>query len=357
MFPFNALDVDIFGASHAPEIGVTIRGIPAGQTVDPEKVQAFVDTRKAGKNPWSTPRNEPDEVIFTQGLKEGRTTGEPVVGVIKNLSQRSKDYDAYRFTPRPSHADYVATVKDGDKAELAGGGRFSGRMTAPLCIAGGIALQLLEERGIAVEGYVYEIGGIQGKSYRDGLTRGEIENAEKIGRFAPSRAEEMIEAVLQVREQGDSLGGSVECVVYGLPVGLGDALFGGMESKIASAVFAVPAVKSVEFGLGAEFSGKRGSEANDPFTVENGKVTTVTNHSGGLNGGITNGMPLTLRVTLRPTPSIALPQKTVDLRTGEPTESVIKGRHDACVVPRAVAGLKSAVALALLDALLEENKF
>jgi len=357
MFPFRVLDVAIFGSSHAPEIGVTIRGIPAGQAVDVDKVQAFVDTRKAGKNPWSTPRNEPDEVVFTQGIREGRTTGDDVVGVIKNLSQRSKDYDEYRYTPRPSHADYVATVKDGDKAELAGGGRFSGRMTAPLCMAGGIALQLLEERGVTVEGYVFEIGGVKGKSYRDGLTEEEIISAKKTGRYALAREIEMTNAVLQAREQGDSLGGSAECVVYGLPVGLGDALFGGLESRIASAVFAVPAVKSVEFGLGAEFAGKRGSEANDPFATERGKVVTTTNNSGGLNGGITNGMPVTLRVTLRPTPSISLPQRTVDLRTGESVEIRIKGRHDACVVPRAVAGLRSAVALAVLDAMLEENKF
>lgn len=354
--PFETLQVEIFGASHANEIGVRVEGFPRGKTVDAARVQEFVDTRKAGQNPWSTPRKEPDEVIFKSGLQDGKLTGGPVLAVIENVNKRSGDYSPYATTPRPSHADYVAIVKDGDKAQLAGGGRFSGRMTAPLCIAGGIALQLLAESGVTVGAYVKEIGGVVGKGYDQTVTPEEIDRAVAQGNFALSRTEEMTETILNARKNGDSVGGKIECVVFGLPVGVGDALFDGLEGKIASSVFAVPAVKAVEFGLGTGFAEKKGSEVNDAFCIENRKIGTRTNNNGGLNGGITNGMPVTVRVTMKPTPSISLPQKTVNLATMEETTIEIKGRHDACIVPRAVAGVKAAVALAVLDALLTENK-
>lgn len=354
--PFSEISVEIFGASHAPQIGVRIKGLPRGTAVDAARVQAFLDERKSGHNPWSTPRKEPDKVIFTEGLTDGKVDGDVVTAVINNTCQRSSDYDKYRFTPRPSHADYVATVKDGDKVELAGGGRFSGRMTAPMCIAGAIAMQILEKQGVKIEAYVSEIGGIKGRSYSDSpITPEEIENAKKNGLFALSKTEEMTQAVIEARRNGDSVGGAIECVVFGVPVGLGDALYGGTEGRIGVSLFAVPAVKSVEFGLGKGFAEKRGSEANDPFVFVNGKVATETNNNGGINGGITNGMPITLRVTIKPTPSISLPQKTVDLSTNEEIVVEIRGRHDACIVPRAVPAVKSAVALALLDEFIEEK--
>ena len=354
--PFEKIKVEIFGASHAKEIGVRIEGLPRGKKVDAAQVQAFVDTRKAGNNPWSTPRKEPDEVVFKRGIANGLTTGETVEAIIENTVQRSADYSPYANTPRPSHADYVAIVKDGENVDLAGGGRFSGRMTAPLCIAGGIALQLLEEKGVFIGAYVKEIGSVEGKGYEQKVSYEEIERAHAEGKIALSQNEEMTETVLDARKNGDSVGGKIECIVYGLPVGLGDALFDGLEGKIAASVFAVPAVKAVEFGLGTGFATKKGSEANDEFCIENGKIGTKTNNNGGLNGGISNGMPVTLRVTMKPTPSISLPQTTVDLTTKQETTMVIKGRHDACIVPRAVAGVKAAVALAVLDAMLIENK-
>ena len=352
---FNSIKVEIFGASHASEIGVRISGIPCDKAVDAALVQAFVDTRKAGLNPWSTPRKEPDKVEFLKGISGGKTTGEEIVAVIKNVNPRSGDYVKYEHTPRPSHADYVAKIKDGDKADLAGGGRFSGRMTAPMCIAGGIALGLLSEIGIKICAYVEEIGGIKGKSYLDGITAEEVENAIKNGDFALKNTNKMTEKVIEARQNGDSVGGMAECVAFGVPAGLGDALYGGMEGRISASIFAVPAVKSVEFGLGSGFADKKGSEANDAFAIKDGKVVTTTNNNGGINGGITNGMPVTIRVGIKPTPSISLPQKTVDLSTMEETTIEIKGRHDACIVPRALAGIKAAVALAILDACIEEK--
>lgn len=355
MFPFTKLSVEIFGESHADRIGVRIKNLPRGAVVDAAAVQAFVDERKAGKNPWSTPRNEPDVVLFTSGLENGTITGD-VTAVIKNTSQRSKDYDKLRFTPRPSHADYVATIKDGENVSLSGGGRFSGRMTAPLCIAGGIALQLLEQKGVRIASYVSEIGGVKGKSYSGAdISFEDVEKMKENGCFALENTDKMVEKVLSARQKGDSVGGSAECIVFGAPVGLGDNLFNGLEGKISAAVFGIPAVKSVEFGLGRGFASACGSQANDPFCIKDGKVATVTNNNGGINGGISNGMPITLRATFKPTPSISLPQKTVDLQTMTETEIVIGGRHDACIVPRAVPALKAAVALSILDAMSEEN--
>lgn len=353
--PFNNFDVLIFGESHSDEIGVRIKRLPRGSAVDAALVQAFVDERKSGSNPWSTPRKEPDEVIFKEGITDGVVTGD-VLAVIKNVNARSSDYSPFRYTPRPSHADYAAITRDGENASIVGGGRFSGRMTAPLCIAGGIAVQLLEKIGVSVEAYVSEIGGVKGKSYLSGtVTQEEIKKAKESGKFSLSRCDEMTKAVIGARNAGDSVGGAIECIVFGVPAGAGDALFGGLESRISAAVFAVPAVKSVEFGLGTGFAEKKGSEANDEFCFRNGKVETVTNNNGGINGGISNGMPITLRVGVKPTPSISLPQKTVNLQTGEETTIEIKGRHDACIVPRAVAAVKAAVALAVLDVCIERN--
>ena len=356
MFPFDTLSVEIFGASHAEEIGVRINNVPRDAAIDAARLQAFLDERKAGISPWSTPRNEPDRIIVKSGLTNGKTDGNELVAVIENVCKKSSDYDSLRFTPRPSHADYVARIKDGENADLAGGGRFSGRMTAPLCIAGGIALQILSHYGIELGAYVSEIGNVQGKSYLDGVTLDEINRAKEKGDFALSNTDKMTDLVLSARQKGDSVGGAVECVAFGVPAGLGDALFCGTEGKIAASVFAVPAVKSVEFGLGKGFASSFGSQANDPFCVKDGKIATETNNNGGINGGITNGMPITVRTTFKPTPSISLPQKTVDLRTNTETTITIKGRHDACVVPRAVPAVKAAVALALLDSLLNENK-
>lgn len=271
---------------------------------------------------------------------------------IFNKNIRPSDY-SYALTPRPSHADYCAWVKDGENAAKSGGGRFSGRMTAPLVALGGVAKQLLEKRGIRIAAYISELAGVKGRSYLDGIPSYEEAAACTEGALPMlSDADEAAASAKAAAAEGDSVGGVTECVVYGMPAGLGDALFGGLESKISEAVYAIPAVKGVEFGAGFAIARMRGSEANDPFAIRDGKVVTLTDNAGGINGGISNGMPVTFRAAFRPTPSIALPQQTVDLGTMTETVITVRGRHDATVVPRAVAAVEAAAALAVLDAVL-----
>lgn len=358
---FDKLKIEIYGESHAPFIGGRLWGLPAGLKIDFARILRFLSRRGASDGVWSTPRREADEAEIvsgvTGGVHSGVSNGDTLEIRIKNGNVKSSDYEMLSLKPRPSHADYAMFLRDGRIAP--GGGRFSGRMTAPLCALGGIASGILAERGIEIFGYVGEIGGISGGSYRDAdIKDGALENARnaKLPLLKPEREEEIVNAIKRAAADGDSLGGAVECVVLSLPAGkLGDALFEGLESKISYAVFAVPAVKGVEFGGGFLLSSMRGSEANDAFYSDDGKTLTRTNFSGGINGGITNGMPLTLRAAIRPTPSISKPQETVDLRTGENAIVEITGRHDACIVPRAVPCVESAVALALLDEVLKRG--
>lgn len=355
MRPFDILDIDIFGESHSPEIGATVTGLPSGEIFDAAEVAALAARRKSGKYLFSTPRREDDEAMWEgcTDLGDGRMRIDGALTVrIRNGNIRPSDY-SYARTPRPSHADYCAWVKDGAAAAQSGGGRFSGRMTAPLVAMGGVAEALLKRRGIRVAAYIGELGGVKGRGYADGeLTYEDIAACWERPLPMLSNAEEAAAAVKAAQGMGDSAGGVVECVAYGVPAGLGDALFGGLESKLSAAVYAIPAVKGVEFGAGFDIARMRGSEANDPFAVRDGKVITLTNRSGGINGGISNGMPVTFRAAFRPTPSISLPQRTVDLETMTETEISVKGRHDATVVPRAVAAVEAAAALALLDAVL-----
>lgn len=353
MFPYKNISVEIFGESHSEEIGVKLNGIKEGCLINLDNLQSFLDERKAGNNPWSTPRKEEDKIIILSGIKDGKSTGEEIFGIIKNTNIKAKDYDNVQLIPRPSHADYVQYVKYGKIST--GGGKYSGRMTAPLCIAGGIALQILESKGIKIGAYVSSIGNVKGDSYIDrDISYDEIIEKKNKGEFSLSKYNEMVSEVISARERGDSVGGAIECIVYNLPIGLGDALYDGMEGRISASVFAVPAVKSVEFGLGKDFSFSYGSRVNDLFIIDNNKIKTKTNNNGGINGGITNGMPLTMRVTIKPTPSITIPQKSVNLTTMEECELHIKGRHDSCIVPRALSGIKSAVALTILDSLLDD---
>lgn len=359
MRPFDIIDIDIFGESHSAEIGATVTGLPEGETFDTGKVAEFAARRKSGKYLFSTPRREDDEAMWegAEDAGEGilRIKGALTVRIL-NSNIRPSDY-SYHVTPRPSHADYCARVKDGDNAARSGGGRFSGRMTAPLVAAGGVAKQLLERRGIRVAAYIGELAGVEGKGYRDGeLSYDDITACHDRPLPMLSRAEEAEAAARRAAQAGDSVGGVVECVAFGVPAGLGDALFGGLESKIAATVYAIPAVKGVEFGAGFGIAKMRGSESNDPFALKDGKVVTLTNRSGGINGGISNGMPVTFRAAFRPTPSISLAQRTVDLDKMCETEITVKGRHDATVVPRAVAAVEAAAALALLDAVLVREK-
>lgn len=345
------LRIHIFGESHGPAVGVAVEGIPAGERVDLEELQRFLDRRAPGRSAWSTPRKEADVPEFLSGLREGRTCGTPLTAILKSANTRSGDYDALRDVPRPGHADYTAWVKYGESRDSRGGGHFSGRLTAPLCVAGGICLQLLAREGITVLSRIAAIGGIRDEGE---LTASTAEKA--FPTVSDSAGEAMRSAIAAARAEGDSLGGVIECTVLGLPAGLGDPMFDGMENRIAAAVFGVPAVKGIEFGAGFAAAGLRGSENNDAFSVENGRIITDSNHCGGILGGITDGMPLTFRAAVKPTPSLARPQQSVDLKTGEIVPLTVTGRHDPCIVPRAVPCLEAAAAIAVYDALLARRK-
>ena len=345
------LRLTIFGQSHSPAVGCTLEGLPAGHAVDMDRLKAFVARRASRGQVWATARQETDEPEILGGLFEGRTCGAPLAVVMRNGNTRSKDYEQLKRVPRPGHADYTAAVKYGGAQDYAGGGHFSGRLTAPLCAAGGVCLQLLEEEGVRI---ISRIAAIEDVEDEGALT------ASTAGKAFPTVSDErgaaMQERIALRRSQGDSSGGVVECAILGLPAGLGDPMFGGMENRIAAIVFGIPAVKGVEFGAGFSAARTTGSVNNDPFTVENGSVRTVTNNAGGILGGITDGMPLVFRAAFKPTPSIALPQQSVDLERMEPTELTVGGRHDPCLVPRAVPVVESAAAIAVYDALLGRKK-
>ena len=319
--------ISIFGESHASAIGVTIEGLPAGSTVDSGKLQAFLERRAPGRDAFSTSRREADAPEFLCGVKNGIATGAPITAIIRNSDTRSNDYANLANVPRPGHADYPAEVKFGGCQDRAGGGHFSGRLTAPLCIAGGIALQQLERLGVSVSARAVRIGG-------------ETE---------PGRMEAVIAAA---RDEGDSVGGVVEAEICGLPTGVGDPMFGGLENRIAQIVFGIPAVKGIEFGEGFAVADLKGSENNDPYGIVDGKVVPLTNHAGGILGGISTGAPVVFRVAFKPTPSIAKEQDSVDLEKMEPAKLVVKGRHDPCVVLRAIPCVEAAAAVAVFDAVL-----
>ena len=339
----------IFGESHGPAIGAVLEGVPAGLALDLDFVQRELDRRAPGRDGLSTARREADRVEVLSGVFDGKTTGAPLCLLIRNSDQHSGDYEAIRYTPRPSHGDYAGFVQSRGCLDYRGGGHFSGRLTAPLVAAGAAAKLLLRERGVTVGAHISAIYGIRDaapQSAAELLAVGEKEFPV----LDDERGREMRQAILDARKEGDSVGGSIECMVSGLPAGLGAPDFGrNVEGIFSQYLFAVPGVKAVEFGAGVAFALMRGSEANDPFAVEDGRVVTETNNAGGVNGGITNGMPVTFEVTLRPTPSISLPQRTVDLRTGEETEIAVKGRHDPCIVPRAVPVIEAAAALAACE--------
>ena len=344
------LHLTIFGQSHAPAIGMTLEGLPAGEAIDMEALQGFLNRRAPGQNEWSTPRKEADVPEFLSGLVGNVTCGAPLTAIIRNTNTCSGDYAGLSVVPRPGHADFTAAVKYGGHADFAGGGAFSGRLTAPLCIAGGICLQLLRRRGITVISRIAAIGGVTDTAPLTASTAGKpfpvVEDAA---------GEAIRAAIAAAKAEGDSVGGIIECAVLGLPVGLGGPLFDGMEGKIASIIFGIPAVKGIEFGAGFAAAALRGSENNDAFTVENGTVKTVTNHCGGILGGITNGMPLTFRTAFKPTPSIAKEQQSVNLTSLTPETLRVQGRHDPCIVPRAVPCVEAAAAVAVYDALLGEH--
>ena len=345
------LHLTIFGQSHAPAIGVTLEGIPAGQRIDFEELQRFLDRRAPGRSEFATPRKEADRPEFLSGLVEDVTCGAPLTAIIRNTNTRSGDYRNLAVVPRPGHADYTAAVKYGGAQDTAGGGHFSGRLTAPLCIAGGICLQLLRREGVEIVSRIAAIAGVEDSGE---LTASTAEKAFPV--VDDARGAKMREAIAAAKAEGDAVGGVVEVAAFGVPVGLGEPMFGGMENRIAGIVFGIPSVKGLEFGEGFGAARLRGSENNDEFCIRDGKIGTITNHCGGILGGITDGMPLRFCAAVKPTPSIFKPQRSVNLETMEQTTLQIQGRHDPCIVPRAVPVMEAAAAIAIYDALLGRRK-
>ena len=346
------LKLSIFGQSHGAAIGMVLDGIPAGLPVDLEKLQTFLNRRAPGQNDWSTPRREEDRPEFLGGVLDGFTCGAPIAAMIRNKNTQSADYNPLKDCPRPGHADYTAQVKYGGFQDAAGGGHFSGRLTAPLCIAGGLCKQWLEEMGIRIAARIVAIGGVS-DDYEPNPVDPQLDQIDvDFPVFSPAAGEKMRDKIVKARENGDSVGGIIECYIVGLPAGLGEPIFGGVESRIAQIVYGIPAVKSVEFGAGHCAGYMLGSQCNDAFTFENGVVRTVTNYAGGIQGGITNGMPVIFQCAIKPTPSIALTQQSVSLSSGKCTTLEIKGRHDPCIVPRAVPVVEAAAAISIYDLIL-----
>lgn len=342
------LTVEIIGESHKPEMKLKVKGFPKF-SFNKDKLNEFLLRRKASNLAFSTPRIESDEPIFTN-VNGNVINGEFEV-IIKNENVKSKDYGDLYGKPRPSHADYAWHLKDG-ALDFSGGGRFSARLTAVYCVLGGLCKQYLEEKGIKIASYIQAIGSVQGKSYKaEELPYSEVVSLTK-GFPSLDNKQEMLKEIERAKSLGDSVGGIIETIVYGMPYGVGDNLFEGLEGKISSALFSVPAVKGVEFGSGFEMAKSFGSEVNDELYYDGGSVKLKSNNNGGINGGISNGFNLTMRVAIKPTPSISKEQNTVDLVNKENVKIKIKGRHDACVAVRAVPCIESAVALAIIDEVL-----
>ncbi len=343
----ETLRLSIFGESHGPAIGMVLEGIPAGLPVDTDALQAFMKRRAPGQTPWSTPRKEADIPEFQSGIVDGVTTGAPITAIIRNTNTRSGDYENLKTCPRPGHADYAAQMKYGGHQDVAGGGRFSGRLTAPMCIAGGLCKQWLEAMGIRIGAHIQSIAHLCDDSF-DPVNPDLNAIAPGFPVINETAGDAMKTHILETHTRGDSVGGVVQCAVTGVPAGLGGPLFEGVEGQMAQILYSIPAVKTLSFGEILPY----GSQNNDPFTVENGKISTLSNHAGGILGGITDGMPLIFTVGFKPTPSIAMPQQTVNLVTNQVTTLQIKGRHDPCIVPRAVPVVEAAAAIAVYDLIL-----
>ncbi|MGF6376680.1 chorismate synthase [Clostridiales Family XIII bacterium PM5-7] len=316
------IKISIFGQSHSEAIGVTIDGLPAGIKLDMDQLQAFLNRRAPGQGNHTTARKEADKPEFLSGLVNDTTCGAPITAIIRNTNTKSSDYDVMRDVPRPGHADYTAHVKYGGAEDVRGGGHFSGRLTAPMCIAGGIFKQILAKNGIEIHAMIKEIGG----------------NSE-----AP------FDAIEEARLAGDSVGGIVSCQITGMPVGVGEPMFDGIENQVARAVFGIPAVKGIEFGRGFDVAKIKGSENNDSFEFDGDTVRTTTNNHGGILGGISSGMPITFNVAFKPTPSISVEQDSISYEKQDSAKLVVTGRHDPCVVPRAVPCVEAAAAIAIIN--------
>ena len=345
--------VGIFGTSHGPCVGTKIEGCPPGEKIAEAAIQVELDRRSPGRGPLSTARRERDRLEIVSGIHNGKSTGGPIVGLVRNIDADSAAYDVFLRVPRPGHADYPATVKYGGHHDHRGGGQFSGRMTAGLVIAGAIARQIIQRKGVSVLAQTVEIGGVS-------LVKDvPFSIAEKVVRSSPvgcadrKTGELMADEIVRAHKESDSVGGIVKCTVIGLPVGVGEPFFGSIESLISAMMYSIPGVKGVEFGSGFRCASMRGSQHNDPYIIRKGKIVTKTNNAGGVLGGLSDGMPVEFKVAFKPTSSIAKPQMSVDISERRPVELQIKGRHDPCIVPRAVPVVENAAAAVILDLMLQ----
>jgi len=344
--------ITLFGESHGPAIGVVLDGLPPGFALDEQAIDTDMRRRAPGQSAMATKRREADKAKILSGLYQGHTTGAPLCAVIENTDTRSKDYGELADKPRPGHADFTGYVRFKGYNDPRGGGHFSGRLTAPLVFAGAVARQLLARRGIAAGSHAAAVADVSDRLFDPVAVSAEQFRAlsgMELPVLDAQAGERMKRAVLTAAERGDSVGGVVECAVTGLPAGWGSPFFDSVESRIAAMLFSVPAVKGVEFGAGFAAAAMTGSRANDPFVWEDGRVRTTANRSGGIQGGITNGMPLIVRAAIKPTASISLTQDTVSLSQKTNAKLTVTGRHDPCIVPRALVVIESAVLIALLD--------
>lgn len=350
----NKIELSIFGESHGKAIGIVINGIKPGFEIDMDKIEKEMERRAPGRNKMSTQRKEGDKPKILSGIFEGKTTGAPISMIIENSDTRSKDYSKLKDLMRPGHADYAGNIRYGGFNDYRGGGHFSGRITAPLVFAGALAKQLLEEKGIKIGAHISSVGKVKDDSFnRVNISESLLDSLLKkeLPLIKDEKIEEVKEEIEKVRLKGNSIGGTIECAIIGVKVGVGSPFFDSLESKIASLAFSVPAVKGIEFGLGFEISEMTGAEANDEYYIENGEIKAYSNNNGGITGGISNGMPITYKVAIKPTPSISIEQRTVNISTMENEKLVIEGRHDPCIVQRAVVVIEAIAAIAILEAI------
>ena len=352
------LKISIFGESHGPAIGVVIDGLPAGEALNLSVLQQFLARRAPGQNRMTTARKEPDLPQILSGVLAGKTTGAPLCAVIQNTDTHASDYANLRDIPRPSHADYPAFLHYHGYQDIRGGGHFSGRLTAPLCIAGGICLQILGRRGIFVGSHLASVGPVSDWRFDAASVTPELLSSLCQKSFPVLSEEAGIKMQAEIddaRKALDSVGGTIECAVTGYPAGIGGPMFDGVENRLSAALFGIPAVRGVEFGAGFDAAAMRGSAHNDAYCCREGQIITQTNRHGGILGGISTGMPIVFRVAIKPTPSIAQEQDSVSLSRMEPVKLQIKGRHDPCIAVRALPCVEAAAAAVLLDLLLSES--
>jgi chorismate synthase len=343
----------IFGSSHGPCVGAKVEGCPAGTKISEAVIQAELDRRSPGKGVHTTPRKERDRLEIISGIVKGKATGSTIVGLVRNKDFDSSAYDSFKRVPRPGHADYPAMVKYGGHHDHRGGGQFSGRMTVGLVIAGAIARQVLDRHGVRVLAQTVQIGNVRLEKSVPFSVAEKVARANAVGCADRVTAQLMIDEIVKAHEEHDSVGGTVRCSVLGCPTGVGEPFFGSVESVMSAMMFSIPGVKGVEFGSGFGAASMRGSAHNDPYSVRKGKIVTKTNNAGGVLGGISNGMPIDFRVAFKPTSSIARPQMSVDIQDKVQVELEVKGRHDPCIVPRAVPVVENCAAIVMLDLMLQ----